>query len=176
VGDSYRIYWSSGSYLTGDIWTDNDVDPGATLAYNTKLIIGSTELDKIQSCAIYVKFEREDWKQVGSKEVKQRGVKDKTVTISLPRLLENYTLDELLLGKSANFGHIDIEDFLDNLTFRLKVYTTDAKSTFAWGLKVTNCTPTEVKTPTSIDSYTNRDFSLSAESFVLSATESEIDS
>lgn len=175
VGDSHRLYWSSGSYLSGDIWTDEDTAPGATLAYNTKLIIGSTELEKIQSCAIDVRFEREDWKQVGSKEVKQRGVKDKTVTISLPRLLENYTLDELLLGQSADFGHIDIEDFLDNLTFRLKVYTTDAKSAFAWGMKVTNCTPTEVKTPVGIDSYTNRDFSLEAETFILSDDETVID-
>jgi len=174
VGDSYRVYWSSGSYLAGNIWTDNDVAPGATLAYNVKLIIGSTELTKIQSCSIDARFEREDWKQVGSKEVQQRGVRDKTVTINLPRLLENYTLEELLLGEAAGFGHIDPENFLDNLTFRLKVYTTDAKSSFAYGLKVTNCSPTEVKTPISVDSYTNRDITLSSEEFVLSDDEAVI--
>jgi len=139
VGDSYRVYWSSGSYLAGDIWTNEDTAPGATLAYNLQLIIGSTELTKIQSCTIDARFEREDWKQVGSKEVQQRGVKDKTVTITLPRLLENYTLEELLLGETAGFGHIDPENFLDTITFRLKVFTTDAKSSFAYGMKVTNC-------------------------------------
>jgi len=175
AGDSYRVYWSSGSYLSGDIWTNEDTAPGSTLAYNVKLIIGSTELEKIQSCNVDVRFEREDWKQVGSKEVKQRGVKDKTVTITLPRLLENYTTEELLLGESAGFGHIDVENFLDNLTFRLKVYTTDAKSAFAYGMKVTNCTPTEVKTPIGIDGYTNRDLTLESESFVLSDEEAVID-
>ena len=175
VGDSYRVYWSSGSYLTGSIWTNEDTAPGATLAYNVQLLIGSTELTKIQSCAIDVRFEREDWKEVGNKEVQQRGVRDKTVTISLPRLLENYTLDELLLGQAADFGHIDIEDFLDTLTFRLKVFTTDAKSSFAWGMKITSCSPTEVKTPISVDSYTNRDITLSSESFTLSDSEIVID-
>jgi len=177
IGDSYRIYYTAGSYIGGtNLWTDEDTAPGATLAYNVKLLIGSTELSKIQSCSIDVRFEREDWKELGNKEVVQRGVRDRTVTITLPRLLEDYTLEELLLGESSGHGHIDIEDFLDTLTFRLKVYTTDAKSSFAWGMKVINCSPTEVKTPISIDNYTNRDLTLESESFTLSDSEATIDS
>ena len=176
VGDQYRVWYSSGSYLTAtDLWTDEDTAPGATLAYNAQLIIGSTELDRLQSCSIDVRFEREDWKQVGSKEVQQRGVRDRTITITLPRLLEDYTIEELLLGESAGFGHIDPENFLDTLTFRLKIYTTDAKTSFAWGMKITNCSPTELKTPIGVDQYVNRDLTLESESFTLSDSETIID-
>lgn len=176
VGDQYRVWYSSGSYLTAtDLWTDENSAPGATLPYNVKLIIESTELERMQSCTIDVRFEREDWKQVGSKEVQQRGVRDRTITITLPRLLEDFTLEELLLGEASGFGHIDMEKFLDTLTFRLKVYVTDAKSTFAWGMKISNCSATEVKTPIGVDQYTNRDLTLESESFVLSASEVTID-
>jgi len=175
LADVYKVWYTSGSYISGEaLWTDNDTDPGSTLAYNVQLLLGSTELTRIQSCSIDVRFEREDWKEVGNKEVVQRGVKDQTVTITLPRLLESYTLEELLLGQSANFGHIDVENYLDNLTFRLKVFTTDEKTTFAWGMKVTNCTPTEVKTAIAIDGYTNRDLTLEGEGFTLSDSEAII--
>ncbi len=177
VGDYYKLFYTAAALPAAEsVWTDEDTAPGATLAYNITVLLGSTELTKIQSVGIDVRFDREDWKEIGSKEIKQRGVRDKTITITLPRLLENYTLDELLLGEAAGFGHIDIENFLDNLTFRFKVFTTDGKGTFAWGMKITDCSPTEVKTPIAVEGYTNRDLSLESESFTISTTEGTIDS
>ncbi len=176
VGDYYKLFYTAVALPAAESkWTDEDTAPGATLAYNVTVLLGSTELTKIQSVGIDVRFEREDWKEQGNKEIVQRGVNDRTVTITLPRLLEDYTLDELLLGESAGFGHIDIENYLDNLTFRFKVFTDDGKGTMAWGMKITNCTPTEVKTPIAVDGYTNRDLTLASESFVISTTEGTID-
>ena len=176
VGDVYKVIYTAGSYIGATaLFTNNNSDVGTTLAYNVSAFIGTTQLTRLQACNIDIKFDREDWKEIGNKEVVQRGVKNKTVTITLPRLLEAYTLEELLLGQSTGYGHIDIESFLDNLTFRFKIYETTSKATFAWGIKVSNCSPIDVKTSVSIDNYSNRDLTLESEEFSISSTEGVID-
>lgn len=176
VGDVYKIIYTAGSYIGATaLFTNNDSDVGSTLAYNVSAYLGTTLLTRIQGVTIDVKFDREDWKEIGNKEVVQRGVKNKTVTITLPRLLEAYTLEELLLGQTTGYAHIDVENFLDNLTFRFKIYETTSKATFAWGIKVSNLSPIDVKTGVSIDNYTNRDLTLESEEFTISSVEATID-
>ncbi len=169
TADTYKIWYTAGVLPSGEqTWTDNDVNPGATLAYNIEMTLGGVALEKIQSCTIDVSFDREDNKELGNKEIVQRGITNKTVNITLPRLLESYAIEEILLGKSAGHGHIDPEEFLDNLEFVMKVYSDTAKTNFAWGVKITGCSPTESNTGVAVDEYTNRGLTLESESMFIS--------
>ena len=175
VGDSYKIFYTASSYISGQsIWTNNDSDVGATLAYNVSLWLGGQALTRVQGVTVDVRFAREDHKEVGNKEVVQRGVTEKTVTLTLPRFLETYTIEEILAGKSSGFGHLDIEDYLDNISFVMKFYSDVAKTQFKWGIKITNLSPTENRTGVAVDGYTTRDLTLESESMIISDTESDL--
>ncbi|RLE64488.1 MAG: hypothetical protein DRJ38_05440 [Thermoprotei archaeon] len=175
VSDVYKIWYTAGSLPSGDTtWTNNDSDVGATLAYNVSMTLGGVSLDKLQSVGIDVRFDREDNKEVGNREVTQRGITNKTVTLSIPRLLETYAIEEILLGKSSGFGHIDPEDYLDNIPFVMKVYSDVAKTNFKWGVKITNMSPTEDNISIAIDGYTNKNLTLESETMIISDNEADL--
>lgn len=176
VGDYYKIFYTATTYGTGDYWTNNDVDPGAVQAYNISMWIGSgsNALTRVQSCTIDVTFERADVGEIGNKEKVVYGVNSNTVTLTLPRKLEDYVLDAILQGESTSFGEIDIQNYLSTIDFVMKVYTDSTKTTFAWGLKISNLSPTETSQNVEIDGYVDYGMTLESESMVISESESDL--
>lgn len=176
VGDTVKIQYTASTYITAqDPFTKNDSDLAGVLPYAVSLWIGSGNyMYKLQSANIDVRFDRTDYKEIGNKNVVQRGIRNKTVTVTLGRLLEDITIDEILRGVGANYGKIDVEKFADDIQIVGKIYATDAKSTFKWGFKITNLSPTEVRTGASVDEYANRDITLESEDMIFSDTEGDL--
>lgn len=168
--DVFKVYYSASSYISGaSYFTNNDFDLGAIQANSCSLYIATTNyLHKIQSATIDVKFDREDLGEIGNADKILRGVKNKTVTINLGRKLDSRTIEEVLDGKAADWGIIDIRDFSANLTFIVAMYTDSDKGTFKLGLKATGMTPIDFKPASaSIDNYVDTGNTLEGEALTI---------
>jgi len=177
VADYYKVWYSAGAYPAGaDPFVANDVDVAGLLANAASLYIGTTNyLYKVQSATVDVKFDREDIREIGNENVVVRGIKNKTVTITLGRILDKWTIEEVLAGKTVDYGILDVKLFSTDLTFLAKVYSDSAKGTFKIGLKATKMCPTDI-TPgsASIDNYLSSGDTLTGEDLLISTTEGDI--
>ena len=60
----------------------------------------------MQNATIDVALDREDTKELGNSEVVARGVKDKTVTVTFGRILEDAVVGMIISGNgNTKFGH-----------------------------------------------------------------------
>ena len=178
VGDVYKVFYSAAALPAADsTWTANTTDVGGTPAYNISAWIGSAsnQLTRVQGLTIDVALDRADEGEIGNKEKVVRGSNDEVVTITIPRKLEDFVIDEVLVGQAANYAHIDIEDYLSNIAIVVKIYEESAKSTFKWGIKLTNCSPTEIADSINVQEYADRNTVLESREMVISALESDID-
>jgi len=139
VGDIYKIYYSASSYISGEnYWTDNDSIAPAIPAYQCSLYIATSNyLHRIESARIEVAFTREDHYEIGAEEAFARGVSSYRVTLTLGKILDKFTLEELLSGKSAGWGIITPKIFSNDITFYLLIYSDLNKSNFKLGYKIT---------------------------------------
>lgn len=177
VGDVYKIFYTAAALPAADsTWTENTVDPGGTPAYNISAWIGSlsSQLTRVQGITIDVALDRADEGEVGNKEKVVRGSNDETVTVTIPRKLEDFVIDEVLAGVASGFGHIDIDDYLSNITLIVKIYEEAAKSTFSWGMKLTNCTPPAIDDSINVQEYTDRNTVLETREMLISDVEGDI--
>ena len=177
VGDVYKVFYTAAALPAADsTWTANTADVGGTPAFNISAWIGSasSQLTRVQGLTIDVSLDRADEGEIGNKEKVTRGSNDETVTITIPRKLEDFVIDEVLVGQASGFGHIDIEDYLDNVSIVVKIYAESAKTTFKWGLKIENCSPTEVGDSVNVQEYSDRGTTLESRTMTLSDTESDI--
>jgi len=143
AGDIYKIYYSASSYISGSsYWTDNDSILAAAMASQCSLYIGTNNyLHKIETARIEVAFTREDHYEVGSEEAYARGIASKTVTLTLGKVIDKYTLEELLSGKTEGWGIITPKIFSEDVTFYLLVYSDYKKNTLKIGYKITKLAP-----------------------------------
>ena len=139
VGDVYKIYYSASSYINGtNYWSDNDSILAAVPAYNCSLYIATDKyLHRIESARIEVSFTREDHYEIGQEEAFARGVSSYEVNVTLGKILEKFTLEEVLSGKTSGYGIITPKIFSNDITFYLLVYSDSTKSTLKIGYKVT---------------------------------------
>ena len=134
VSDIIKVYYVSATEYT-DLWEDNDSDADAFSADQVSIFvqIGSgdeSQIYKLQSIGIDVAFTRKDYKQIGDKSVVQTGVSEKVVTVTLGRILEDFTIEEVLSGVSSP-KYIDTDELSTNITVVVKIYTDNTKTTFA---------------------------------------------
>jgi hypothetical protein len=176
AADTYRYWYTATTYITGQaLFTTNTSDPVGLSGDCVSLYIAAgSYLYKIQDVSIDAKFEREDKRELGNKNIVQRGVKSKTVTVSFNRFVEDFTIEQALRAQSAGYGKIDIERLSTDLTFYMKVYSDNDKGTFKWGLKCTGMSPTELRPGMSVDEYLKKGATLEGESMTISTTESDI--
>jgi len=174
VGDVVKTYYTS-STAPDTLFSNNDSDTAGVLADSVDIeLVSSGTLYRLQSASIEVAFDREDNKEIGNKEVVQRGISDKTVTVTLGRLLEDFSLEEAMRGVSADYGNIDVSLLEDDLALVIKVYTDNTKSTFKYGLKATGLSPVDLGGGATVQEYTNRDVSLEGKSLTITADELEL--
>ena len=165
------------------IFTPNDNDPSALLGdcVSIYLYIPATGkpsvsdyVYRLQSINFDCKFDREDLREIGNKDVVQRGIKNSTVTANLGRILETFTIEEILRGEVAGYSKIDVEKLTDDVCLIVKVFTDNTKTTFAYGFKMTAMSPTDLKGGATVSEYIKADNTLTGEDMIISADESVI--
>ena len=180
--DLIKVYYTSAT--APDVqFTLNDADPAALLADSCDIYVyipgsGKPSSDdymyRVQSATIDVSFDREDVKEIGNREVVKRGIRDKTVTVTLGRLLEEFTMEEVLRGVAPGYGKIDVEKFTDQAVVIIKVYEDNTKTTFKYGLKATGLTGSELRGGAGINAYVNKENVLEGEALVITSNVGEL--
>lgn len=174
-GDLVKI-WHTSAVAPSTIWTPNDSDVPAILADSVSIYLfvpasgkpSSTDyVYRLQSVNIETTFDREDLKEVGNRNVVQRGFRDSTVTVSLGRMVEQFTIEEVLAGQAAGYGKLDLDKFTDSASLVVKVFDDNTKTNFKYGFKITGLSPTEVRLGANVNEYTSRDNTLEAESLYI---------
>ena len=177
-GDIIKVYYSASSYISGqEPFVANDSDLAGILANSASIYLVDTSnyVYKLQSVSIDVSFDRFDIKEIGKEEVVARGVRDKTVTITLGRILHNWTVEEILRGVAGlDFGKIDIKKFQDELILIVKLYENSDKTNFKIGYKFTGLAPTGLGANVPLNDYLNRSVTLTGENFFITTDENQL--
>jgi hypothetical protein len=178
VGDIIKVFYPAATAYT-TLWTDNDVDSDALYADQCTIYLkigagDNQQVYRLQSVGIDVVLERADYKEIGNTEVVQTGVKSKTVTVTLGRILEDFSIEEIL-GNIGAYKDIDVENLVDTISMTVKIYTTNEKTSFKMGYKITGLSPTALKPlgarPEDMDSA---DDTLESDNFMVTTDESEL--
>ena len=182
TADIIKVYYTSTT--APDVqFTPNTADPAGILADSCDIYVyipgsgkpsSSDYMYRVQSATIDVSFDREDTKEIGNKEVVKRGIRDKTVAVTLGRLLEEFTMEEVLRGVVPGYGKIDIEKFSDQVTVIIKVYEDSTKTTFKYGLKATGLTGSELRGGAGINAYVNKENALEGEALTITSNAGEL--
>jgi len=168
VGDIIKGVYTAGTYITGqDAFTPNDADIGAILANSASIYLNyNNYVYKLQSVTMDVSLEREDNYEIGNKNVIQRGVNSKTVTVTLGKMQDKYTLEEFLAMQTSV---VDFENMSDDAVLTVLLYNDYTKSTFKMGFKIPNLSVTDVNVgEASIDAYLSGGETLEGEEMVIS--------
>jgi len=182
-GDIFKIYYTSSETSESDLWTPNDEDPVALLGGMVSIFLyvpasGSPSNDdyiyRLQSCDITADLEREDLMELGNSNVVQRGVSDESVSIEVERTVENFTIEEILSGREPGFGKIDVNKLSDNVALIVKIYDSNDKSNFKYGIKCTGLTSSDIGAGASVDEYLNRTASLEGDNLMITKDELEL--
>ena len=182
TGDTIKLWYTS-STAPSSSFTLNDSDKPAIIGDSVDIYLyipgsgkpsSSDYIYRLQSVTLGVTFDREDLREIGNKNVVQRGVKNSTVSVALGRILENFTIEEVLRGESANFGIIDVEKLTDSATLIVKVYDDNDKTSFKYGFKATGLSPMDIGGATAVNEYVKKDTSLEGEDLTISANASVI--
>jgi len=178
AGDIIKVFYAAASAYT-TLWTDNDSDPNAVYADQCTIYLkvgagSDQQIYRLQSVGIDVVLERADYKEIGNKEVVQTGVSSKTVTVTLGRILEDFTIEEIL-GDVGAYPDINVEELSEEITLTIKIYTDNTKSTFLMGYKISNLSPTALKPlgarPEEMDTADN---TMESDNFMVTPSEDEL--
>lgn len=177
TGDVYKYWYTSGTAPAVQ-FTENDTDAAGLLGDCASIYLyvpasgkpsSSDYIYRLQSVNLDIAFEREDLREIGNKSVVLRGVKNTTVTATLGRKAEQWTLEEAMRGAVADYGKIDVEQFSNSISLIVKIFTDNTKGTLAYGFLCTGMTPTDTNLNPSVQNYTNAEATLEGTSFSISA-------
>lgn len=177
-GDIYKFCYSAGEYITGSQpWTDNDTDLPSILGHSARVYLGtSNRLYRLQDCNIDVRLERADYKEIGNKDVVQRGTDDKEVSVTLGRILEDFKIEDLLSsGTDFDDSIIDLESMGDGFTLIVALYSDSTHSTFKMGYKATGLYPSNIRpSSASVNSMVNAGDTLTGKALTITNDLSEL--
>jgi hypothetical protein len=181
AGDVIKVYYSAATWNAvtqgATQFTNNDTDAGALLADAASIYLYTTAdnyVYRLQSIGIDVSFDRTDYYEIGNKEVVQTGVREKTVRVTLGRILEAYTIEEVLRGKAAGYGIVNPRNFGNTNTLRVKLYGNSQKNSFNIGYKMTGLAPTGFDNGVPLNDYVTRGATLEGEDLTISNVEATI--
>lgn len=176
-GDVYRYIYSAASYITDEEpFTANDSDLASITADSVSIYLGSGSeyLYKLQSVSCDVSLDRFDVREIGNGSVVKEGARDITTNITLGRILEDYTVDQVLRGEGSTYRKLDIKKFIDELTLVIKFYSDDGKGIFKCGMKWTDLAPASLDDANSLNDYSTSGISMVGESMFLTSDENEL--
>ena len=177
TGDTIKLWYTSAS-APDTIFTNNDTDVAGIIGDSVDIYLyipasahpASTDyIYRLQSVNIDVSFDREDLFEIGNKNVVQRGIKNSTVTIALGRILENFTVEEVLRGVGADYGIIDVTKLTDTAALIVKVYEDNDKDTFKYGFKATGLSAMDLGGAAGVNDYVKKDVTMEGEDLTISA-------
>jgi hypothetical protein len=175
VGDICKVYYPSDTAYT-TTWTDNDSDPDCLLAQyaEIRMKVGSdTRIYRLQTVGIDVAFDRADYKEIGNSEVVQYGINDKTVTVSLNRFSEDFSLEDILAGDTT-YPYIDPREFAENIQLQVLIYNEKEHVTEKIGYLITGLSPTTIGTSQDVQAYNQRTVALESDNLKISDDFSEL--
>lgn len=177
ASDKFIFYYTAGSYITGgSVFTNNDTNIGGHVADSVSIYLNvSNYVYRLQSVSIDVSFDRQDLKEIGNSEVVQRGVRENTVRITLGRILETYTLEQILRGAAAGYGQYSVRNYQDDISLAIKIYSNKTKSTFELGYAFPNLAVTSADISVPTKDYVQKGTTLEGEEMTLSSVEATID-
>lgn len=171
AADLYKVWYTAATYITnGSTFTVNDSDKGGLVAENCSIFLNTSNyVYRLQSVGVDVSFDRQDVREIGNQNVVARGIRSKTVRVTLGRILEAYTIEELFRGVSSSYGKLDPRKYLDNLSLTIKIYNEAAKTTFKMGYKFSNLSPTNRDLSVPTKDYLNQGATLEGEEGVITS-------
>jgi hypothetical protein len=175
ASDILKVYYESATAYT-TLWTDNNVDSDALFAEACEIYmkVGTgTRIYRLQSIGIDVAFERTDYKEIGNKEIVQRGVKSKTVTVALDRFNEGFSLEDIL-ASDTTYPYIDPRNFADNIQLMVKIFSDSTHTSFKMGYLISGLSPTALGTAQPVEDYNKVTDTLEADNLKISNDEIEI--
>jgi hypothetical protein len=180
--DIIKVYYTSAT-APDTQFTENDADPAGLVGDSVSIYLyipasgkpsSSDYIYRLQSVTLDVRFDREDLREIGNKDIVQRGVRTSTVTVTLGRILEQFTVEEVLRGVASGYGKIDVEELSDQVALIIKVFDDNTKNTFKYGLKATGLTATEIRGGAGVDEYVRKEGSLEGEELIITADTSKL--
>jgi len=174
TGDVIWVWYSAGSDIAGNNnFVQNDADVAGITAECASIYLQSSNyLYRIQSVAIDTTFTRRDVSEIGNKDVVMRGVNDISAKIVLGRILEQYTIEEILRGVvNQNYGVIAVRNFTSNMSLVVKIYKDNTKTQFKIGYKFLNLAPTGVDAGTPLNDYVTRGVTLECQDAFVTTSE-----
>ena len=177
TADDVIKYWYTSGTAPTTQFTDNDTDAAGLMGDCASIYLyvpasgsptSSDYIYRLQSVGLDVRFDREDLREIGNKDVVLRGVKNTTVTATLGRKVEQWTIEEALRGAIADYGKIDVEEFSDELALIVKIFSDNTKTTLAYGVVCTGMSPTSVNVSPSVGNYTDGETTIEGTSFTIS--------
>ena len=174
IGDIIWVWYSATTQGSQTIFVNNDADLASIAAEScTILLVTATHVSRLQSVAVDTSFDRRDIREIGTEPVVARGIRDITNRVTLGRILENYTIEEVLRGKAgASYGKIDVREFTDNLSLIIKFYSDNTKTTFKLGYKYTDLAPVGLDASAPVNDYITAGNTLEGEVGFVTITES----
>jgi hypothetical protein len=182
--DFFRVWYASAS-APATFFTENNTDPAGLNADVCSIYLyvpgsGKPSADdylyRIQSVSIGVAFTRSDLKEIGNKDVVQRGVNETKVTVKLGRIMEKFTMDDVLRGVAEDFTKLDISKLSSNVSLIVKIFEDNTKATLKYGMKLDALSPTDVAQGAASNQYVKADATLEGEEITISTDNSEIGS
>jgi hypothetical protein len=176
ASDLFKFYYTATTYISGaDPFTNNDSDLAGIKADCVSIYLQTSNyVYRLQSVAVDVSFDRQDIKEIGNSEVVSRGVREKTVKITLGRILENYTIEQILRGATSGYGQYDVREFQDDIKLTITIYSSSAKTTFKMGYSFTDLSPTNKDEGVPTKDYVTSGNTLEGESCTISSVEGSL--
>jgi len=179
VADVYRVWYSATTYISGvNPFTSNTTDEYSVPAEQCSIYLQTSDyVYKLQSVGIDISLDRYDVKEIGNKEIVARGVKDITTSITLGRILDEYTIEEVLRGVASTYGLIDAREFLDDITLTVYCYSTTTKAVgdFLIGYRFVNLSPASLDAGIPLNDYVTRGVTLEGEEAMISTVKATLD-
>jgi len=183
VDDIIKYAYSATTQGSQVMWTDNDSDPAVISPESAEIYLyipsvghptSADRVYRLQEGSVTVSFDRRDIKEWGNKNVVGRGIRSKTVTISLGRFSISNAIEEILRGAGAGYGLLDVEKFASNIKWVMKIYSDNTKQTFKLGLKATGISPTELAHVMAVDEYKEVTNTLECEALTITTVEADL--
>lgn len=177
--DDYFRVWYASATAPATLFTNNDVDVAGLNADVASVYLyipasGKPSVDdylyKLQSVAITAAFTREDNKEIGNKNVVQRGIKETKLTVKLGNIMEAMTMEQVLRGVDANYTKLDISKFSSNISLIVKIFSDNTKSTLKYGFKLDNLCPSDISQSAAKNEYVKSGATLEGEEIIISTS------
>ena len=180
--DVFRAWFASAT-APATLFTNNDADVAGLSADVASIFLyvpgsGKPSADdylyRLQSVDLSAAFTREDLKEIGNKDVVQRGVSETKLTVKLGKIMEEFTMEDVLRGVASDFTKLDMSKLSSNVSLIIKIYEDNTKATLKYGMLLTNLSPTDVAQGAAVRAYVKADATLEGEEIKISTDNAEL--